>query len=120
MKKRSDANSLLAGAGLVFPSEAISLGAIIRKGQTAIQKLLQVDCLTDRLLCNCRLSRLQEIPPANLSGRDAHGRSDAIHVPLHRKYALRRAESSKRPVGRRIRGNRLRTDPHMRPIIWTT
>src|SRR6266576_5981218 len=109
MKKRGNSNSFLAGARLVFLSEAISLGAVIRKRQAAIQKLLQVDRLTDRLLCNGRLSSLQEILSANFSGRDAHGRSDAIHMALHRKDALRCAESSKRSVRRRVRGHCLRT-----------
>src|SRR5260370_33701747 len=95
------------------------LFGIVREFQSAVEQMIQVDFFTDDLLRGGRLAGLEEISPSNLDRGDANNPGDAVHVPLHGKETLRRAESAKGSMRRRIRRRRLRSNAHTRPIIRT-
>src|SRR6266446_389315 len=81
--------------------------------------MIQVDFFADDLLRGCSLAWLQEIPAADFNRRNSYDLGDAVHVPLHGKEALRRTESAKGSMRRRIRRQRFRSNAHTRPIIRT-
>src|SRR5216683_7649266 len=82
--------------------------------------MTQVDFFADDLLRGGRLAELEEITASNLDRRDANDLGDAVHVALHGEETLRRPESAKGSMRRRIRCQRLRSNAHTRPIIRTT
>src|SRR5258705_1800866 len=117
MQERRDTNSLLPGSGRILLSETIFLAAVVRQCEPSVEKLLKIDCLIYCLTGRGRLSHLQEIPFSNFHGGQAYSRGDAIHMPFHRKQALRCTETTKRSVRRSVCCDRLRANPDIRPVI---
>ena len=103
---------LTRGAG-IFAREAFALGVIIALPERAIQQAVKIHVLVDHLARGGRLALAEEISAAKFFRRQIHGARDLIHVALDRENALRRAESAKRAVRRRVGGHGLRADAHV-------
>src|SRR6266705_2859902 len=117
MQKSSDPDSFLAHSVFIFFGETLLLRVIVREFQGPAEQTIKINILSNGLLRDCRLARLQKISPANFDRRDSYDLRDAVHVPLHRKQALRRAESAKSSVRWRIRRYCFRSNAYARPKI---
>ncbi len=117
MQKRRDADAFLLCAVWVIRGKLLDLGVIIGEFECAFQHLIEHDRVMDHLIGRRRHSLVQQVAPAELVGSHADGLRHMIHVPLHRKQALRSAEAAEGTVRRRVRGVRLGVDANARPEV---
>src|ERR1700694_1452322 len=119
MQKSCNAHSPLPRPDVILLREALFLGVIAREFQRPIKKPVQIDRFAYALLGGRGLPWLQEISASDLERCKLRHPRDAIHVPLKRKQALRRSESTEGAVGGRIGGYRPCPDSNMGPVIRT-
>src|SRR2546430_10551687 len=89
------------------------------QAEDGIRDLTVTGVQTCALPICCRLAGFQEIPPADFDRRNSYDLGDEVHVPFHGKETLRRTESAKGSVWRRICCHCLRSNAHRRPVIRT-
>ena len=120
MQKRRESNAATKVA--VFAIELLVIVfslLVLHEFQRPILQAGQIGLVTKRLpRCRC-LSGAQQIAPPQLDRINPQSGGDDVHVPLDREDRLRRAESPKRPIRRRIAQPRLAMSMYILAIIWT-
>ena len=110
-------------SGRVRGGEPRALLVVVGELERAREDRVHVDLVAHHLPDRARLPGLDEVAAAQLVGREADRRRDAVHVPLEREDALRRAEAAEGAVRRNVGRHRAAADADVRdrstgPDAW--
>src|SRR5216684_1839860 len=119
VEKGGETDAFLDHCVATFLLKSLALGVIAAELEGAVQQEVQVDLFTNDLIHGERLTFMNEIAAAQLVGSEADGFSDAVQVAFQSEDALRRAESAKSTVRRRVGSDNPATNAHIRAMIRT-
>src|SRR5258708_24616881 len=90
---------------------------IVAQLESPIQQTIHIDLLANHLIGRRGFAFMNEVAPAKLVRSKAGDFSDFIQMPLERKDALRRSETSKSTVRRHVRRYSLTLDADIRAEV---
>src|SRR5229473_556262 len=114
VEKGGEADAFLDHCVATFLLKSLALGVIAAELEGAVQQEVQVDLFSNDLIHSKCLTFMNEVAAAQLVGSEADGFGDAVQVALKSEDALRRAESAKSTVRRRVGGDNPAANAHIR------
>src|SRR5439155_18640754 len=97
---------------------ALADALVQARAERLLENLLGGDTLAQDLAGRGRVVEPEDVPTPDVRRRDGEPLGDAVELRLGRELGLRRAETPKRAVRRRVRPGRPAAEADVRAAIW--